>query len=44
VACPVVLLAGSVFHERVPLLLAAIYARDWLLKLAAVAIIVTIWQ
>lgn len=44
VAFPVVLLLGSVIHERVPPLLAAIHAGDWLLKLAAVATIVTIWR
>lgn len=44
VAFPVVLLAGSVFHERVPPLLAAIHSGDWLLKLVALAIIVGLWQ
>lgn len=43
VAFPVVLLLGSVIHERVPPPLAAIHAGDWLLKLAAVAGIVTVW-
>lgn len=43
VAFPVVLLLGSVLHERVPPLLAAIHCGDWLLKLAAVATIVTVW-
>jgi len=42
VAFPVVLLLGSVIHERVPPLLAAIHAGDWLVKLAAIAAIVTI--
>jgi len=32
-----------VIHERVPPLLAAIHAGDWLLKLAAVTSIVTVW-
>jgi hypothetical protein len=44
VAFPVVLLLGSVFHERVPPLLAAIHSGDWLLKLATIAPIVTIWR
>ena len=44
VSFPVVLLLGSVIHERVPPLLAAIHAGDWLLKLAAVALIVTVWR
>ncbi len=42
-AFPVVLLAGSVFHERYPAQLAAIHAGDWLLKLLVIAIIVTVW-
>ncbi len=37
---PVLLLSGSVFHERVPPLLAAIHAGDWLLKLALIAVAV----
>lgn len=44
VAFPVVLLAGSVFHERVSPALAAIHAGDWLLKLAAISLIVTLWR
>ena len=40
VGFPVVLLAGSVLHERVPWRLAAIHAGDWLLKLIAVMLIV----
>lgn len=43
VAFPVVLLLGSVFHERVPPFLAAIHSGDWLLKLVAIATIVTAW-
>jgi hypothetical protein len=39
---PVVLLAGSVYHEKVPMPLAAIHAGDWLFKLLVVAVIVTI--
>ena len=44
VAFPVVLLTGSVFHERVPPLLAAIHSGDWLLKLVALAFVVGLWQ
>jgi Protein of unknown function (DUF1761) len=43
VAFPVMLLAGSVIHERVPTALAAIHAGDWLAKLVIIALIVTIW-
>ena len=41
---PVVLLTGSVFHEKVPPMLAAIHAGDWLLKLLVIAVIVTLWR
>ena len=44
VAFPVVLLLGSVVHERVQPPLAAIHAGDWLLKLVAIAVIVTVWR
>ena len=40
---PAVILAGSVFHERVPASLAGIHAGDWLLKLVAVAVIAAVW-
>ena len=40
----VVLLIGSVYHEKVPVTLAAIHAGDWLLKLVVIAIIVGVWQ
>jgi hypothetical protein len=40
----VVLLTGSVYHEKVPVKLAAIHAGDWLLKLVVIAIIVGVWQ
>jgi Protein of unknown function (DUF1761) len=43
VAFPVVLLAGSVFHERVPVALAAIHAGDWLLKLVLITGITALW-
>jgi hypothetical protein len=41
---PVVLLVGSVYHEKVPPRLAAIHAVDWLLKLLAIATIVGVWR
>lgn len=41
-AFPVVLLAGSVFHERVPVALAVIHAGDWFVKLLVVTAIVAI--
>lgn len=44
VGFPVVLLAGSVAHEKVPLRLAAIHAGDWLLKLVITTVIVSIWR
>ena len=39
-AFPLVLLSGSVVHEKVPWQLAAIHAGDWLLKLLAIAAVV----
>ena len=39
-AFPMVLLTGSVFHQRVALQEAAIHARDWLVKLTVIATIV----
>jgi Protein of unknown function (DUF1761) len=41
-AFPAVLLAGSVFHERVPSALAVIHVGDWLVKLLVVTAIVAI--
>lgn len=41
---PVVLLAGSVYHEKVPSRLALIHVGDWLLKLIVISIIVGVWQ
>ncbi len=41
-AFPVVLLAGSVFHERVPVALAVIHVGDWLIKLVVVTAVVAI--
>ncbi|WP_203862091.1 DUF1761 domain-containing protein [Plantactinospora mayteni] len=43
-AFPLVLLSGSVLHERVPWRLAAIHAGDWLLKLPVVMLIVGLWR
>jgi hypothetical protein len=40
-AFPVVLLTGSVVHEKVPWQQAAIHAGDWLAKLVLVALLVT---
>ena len=40
----VVLLTGSVYHEKVPVRLASIHAGDWLLKLVVIATIVGVWQ
>jgi len=40
-AFPVVLLTGSVVHEKVPWQQAAIHGGDWLIKLLLIAAIVT---
>jgi hypothetical protein len=44
VGFPVVLLTGSVIWERVPPMLAAIHAGDWLFKLLMIAAVVTLWR
>lgn len=44
VGFPVVLLAGSVIHEKVPPRLAATHGGDWLLKLLVIAVIVSLWR
>lgn len=44
VGFPVVLLSGSVLHEKVPWKLAAIHGGDWLVKLVLIAVIVSVWQ
>ena len=44
VGFPVVILAGSVFHERVPAALAAIHAGDWMLKLLAICGLLALWS
>ena len=43
IAFPVVVLASSVFHETVPVMLAALYSGDWLAKLLIIAVIVAVW-
>ncbi|WP_199435539.1 DUF1761 domain-containing protein [Qaidamihabitans albus] len=44
VGFPVVILSGSVLHEKVPWRLAAIHAGDWLVKLLVITTIVGIWR
>lgn len=44
VGFPVVLLSGSVIWESVPWTRAAAHAGDWLAKLVAIAVIVTVWR
>ena len=44
VGFPVMLLTGSVIWEKVPPMLAAIHAGDWLLKLLIVPTLVTLWR
>jgi Protein of unknown function (DUF1761) len=41
---PAAILLGSVVHEAVPLMLAAIHAGDWLVKLLLIAVIVGVWR
>jgi Protein of unknown function (DUF1761) len=41
---PAAILLGSVVHEGVPLMLAAIHAGDWLVKLPLIAAIVGVWR
>jgi Protein of unknown function (DUF1761) len=41
---PLMLWAGGMLHERAPWKLAAIHAGDWLIKLAVVTVIVSVWQ
>lgn len=43
VAFPMMLLSGSVLHERVPVLLAAIHSGDWLVKLTVITAVVTVY-
>ena len=44
VGFPLIILIGSVYHEKVPVKLASIHAGDWLLKLVVIAIIGGVWQ
>lgn len=43
VAFPGVLLAGSIWHEKVPPALATIHGVDWLVKLLLVTLIIGLW-
>lgn len=44
VGFPVVLLSGSVVHEKVAWRLAVLHAGDWLLKLLVIAAVVGLWR
>ena len=44
IAFPVVLLWGSVWHERVPLALTAIHGGDWAAKITIITLIVGLWR
>jgi uncharacterized protein DUF1761 len=44
VGFPLVLWTGAMVHEDAPFGLAAIHAGDWLAKLLAVAVIVSVWR
>ena len=41
---PAMILLGSVVHENVPLMLAAIHAGDWLVKLLLMSLILGVWR
>jgi hypothetical protein len=41
---PAMILLGSVVHEHVPLMLAAIHAGDWLVKVLLMAVIIGVWR
>ena len=41
---PATILLGSVVHENVPLMLAAIHAGDWLTKLLLMSVILGVWR
>jgi len=41
---PAVLLAGSVIHDNVPWMLAAIHAGDWLVKILLMTVILGVWR
>jgi hypothetical protein len=40
---PAMILLGSIVHENVPLMLAAIHAGDWLVKLLLMTVILGVW-
>lgn len=44
VGFPLVILSGSVLHEKVPWKLAAIHVGDWLVKLVLISTVVGLWQ
>lgn len=44
VGFPLVILSGSVLHEKVPWKLAAIHVGDWLVKLVLISAVVGLWQ
>ncbi|MBB2925438.1 DUF1761 domain-containing protein [Cellulomonas cellasea] len=44
VGFPVVLLSGSVVHEKVPWRLAGLHAGDWLVKLVLVSVVLSAWS
>jgi len=44
IGLPVIILTGSVLWENTPVGVAAIHAGDWLVKLLAISIIVTLWR
>jgi hypothetical protein len=44
VGFPLVLWTGAMFHERTPWRLAVIHGGDWLVKLLAISLIVSVWQ
>ena len=44
VGFPLVILSGSVLHEKYPAPLAAIHVGDWLLKLVFIAAVVAAWR
>jgi hypothetical protein len=41
---PTMILLGSVAHENVPLLLAAIHAGDWLVKSLILTVVPSVWR
>lgn len=41
---PVIILLGSVIHEKIPWKLAALHAGDWLVKLLIISAIISMWN